>query len=129
MRATSIFYRILEEMVKQRMQEDHSADYGKIKAAVLYLNTHYTDSSLTIGKLCSVASISDTYFRRLFYREFGMTPVRYLAELRVSYAAELLESGYYTVRQVAWNVGFSDPKYFCTVFRKLRGCPPSEYGR
>ena len=73
--------------------------------------------------------MSDTYFRRLFFREFGTTPLRYLTDLRISYAKELLSSGYYTVRQVAANVGFEDAKYFCTVFRKKCGCTPSEFAK
>ncbi len=125
--ALSILYRILEEMVKQKAREGHSPDYEKIRKAVHYMNAHYTDSTLTVGKLCTVAGVSDTYFRRLFFREFGMTPVQYLTELRVTYAQELLESGYYNVRQVAAEVGFSDPKYFGTVFRKETGRNPSEY--
>lgn len=129
LRATSVFYRILEEMVRGAARLEHSADYDKIKPAVSYMNRHYTDSALTVETLCSLCGMSDTYFRRLFFREFGMTPLKYLTDLRIGYAKELLSSGYYTVRQVASNVGFEDAKYFCTVFRKKCGCTPSEFAR
>ncbi len=124
---TSLFYRVLEEIVKQNAREGRSPEFEKIREAVFYMNTHYTDSTLTVKRLCELAGVSDTYFRRLFYREFGMTPVKYLTELRVAYAAELLESGYYSVRQVALECGFSDPKYFGTVFCRHMGKNPSDY--
>ncbi len=125
--ATSVFYRILEEIVKQNARKDHTPDYDKIRDTVHYINKSFTDSSLTVEGLCRMSSISDTYFRRLFFREFGTTPSKYISELRISYAAELLESGYYSVSDAAAEAGFTDTKYFSRVFRKFYGKSPLEY--
>ncbi len=127
MHAASIFYRILEEIIKQNTRQGHTQDYGKIREAVHYMNKNFTDSDLSIEKLCEISGISDTYFRRLFAREFGINPVKYLTELRMSYAAELLESGYYSVEEAAPESGFRDTKYFSRVFKKFHGKSPSEY--
>ncbi len=129
MHATSIFYRILEEIVKQNTRQGRSHDYDKIREAVHYLNKNFTDPALSVEELCKISEISDTYFRRLFMREFKMTPVRYLTEMRMNYAAELLESGYYDVEQVSAEAGFSDSKYFSRVFKEFYGKTPSEYKR
>lgn len=126
-RASSVFNKILEGIVKQQSKSEHGTHYRKIKDAVNCMNTSYTDSSLSVDKLCKLSSMSDTYFRKLFFEEFGVTPIRYLTDLRINYAVELLESGYYTVSQIASNSGFSDSKYFSTVFRKAIGCSPSDY--
>ncbi len=49
--ATSIFYRILEEIVKQNTRQGHSPDYEKIRDAVHYINKNFIDSTLTVEKL------------------------------------------------------------------------------
>ena len=47
--------------------------------------------------------------------------------LRIEYAKELIHSKYYTISQCAEMSGFSDAKYFSTVFKKYTGIPPSKY--
>lgn len=42
-------------------------------------------------------------------------------------AVSLLQSGYYTVTQVAHFCGFTDEKYFSTAFKEMNGCQPSKY--
>jgi two-component system response regulator YesN len=80
-----------------------------------------------ISALAALSDMSDTYFRRLFLEVFGERPLDYLNKLRVSYACELLTSGYYTVSEVAGRSGFPDPKYFSTVFKRITGESPTEF--
>lgn len=124
LRCTAILYRLLEMLLHQNSSHSDNADYEKIMPAVRYIHEHYRDSLLTVRDLCNLLHISDTYFRKLFFRVFHTTPNKYLNELRISYAEELLYSGYYTVEDVAEQCGFTNAKYFSTVFKKLRGYPP-----
>lgn len=126
-RALSIFYKILELVSKQTYQNAHSAHYEKIRHAVDYLMKNYRSSDLSVQELCKRCAISDTYFRKCFLEEFHVTPNKYLTNLRIDYAKDLLESGVYSVEQVAERSGFMEPKYFCTVFKKVVGKTPSEY--
>lgn len=126
-RALSIFYKILELVSKQTYQNAHSAHYEKIRHAVDYLMKNYRSSDLSVQELCKRCAISDTYFRKCFLDEFHITPNKYLTNLRIDYAKDLLESGVYSVEQVAERSGFMEPKYFCTVFKKVVGKTPSEY--
>lgn len=126
-RALSIFYKILELVSKQTYQNAHSAHYEKIRHAVDYLMKNYRSSDLSVQELCKRCAISDTYFRKCFLDEFHVTPNKYLTNLRIDYAKDLLESGVYSVEQVAERSGFMEPKYFCTVFKKVVGKTPSEY--
>ena len=124
LRCTAMLYRLLEMLLYQSNTHPDNADSEKIKPAVRYIHEHYRDNQLTVFDLCRLLGISDTYFRKLFYRVYGTTPNRYINELRITYAEELLYSGYYTVEDVAERAGFCDAKYFSTVFKKLRGYPP-----
>lgn len=58
----------------------------------------------------------------MFQQELQLTPKQYLKQ-----AVFLLQSGYYTVTQVAHFCGFTDEKYFSTAFKKMNGCQPSKY--
>jgi len=125
LRCTAMLYRLLEMLLFQGNSAlPVNADSEKIKPALRYIHEHYRDSQLTVFDLCRLLGISDTYFRKLFFRVYRTTPNRYINELRITYAEELLCSGYYTVEEVAERSGFSDSKYFSTVFKKLRGYPP-----
>lgn len=126
-RAMSIFYKILEQVVKQTSKQTHSPHYEKIRQAVEYMMKNYRSSDLSVQELCEHCAISDTYFRKCFLEEFHVTPNKYLTNLRIDYAKDLLESGLYSIEQVAERSGFIEPKYFCTVFKKMVGKTPSEY--
>ncbi len=123
--ALSDFYSLLARLYKHILRPADPA-YGKIKSAVYYLQQHFTDPSLNVEQLCSLSGVSDTYFRRLFYSAFHTTPKNYLNLLRTNYARELLETGYYTVEEVSEKCGFSDSKYFSTVYKKYQKTQPSK---
>jgi two-component system response regulator YesN len=80
-----------------------------------------------ISELAALSGVSDTYFRRLFLETYGERPLDYLNRLRIGYARELLISGYYSTTEVALRSGFSDPKYFSTVFKRITGETPTEF--
>ena len=126
-RAMSIFYKILELVVKQTGRDTRSPRYEKIRYAVEYMMQNYRSSDLSVQDLCKRCAISDTYFRKCFLEEFRVTPNKYLTNLRIDYAKDLLDSGVYSIEQVAERSGFIEPKYFSTVFKKTVGKTPSEY--
>ena len=56
-----------------------------------------------------------------------MSPVDFLRHVRIQRAEELIKRSNYPVSQIAYAVGFSDPKYFSKCFKKETGMTPSEY--
>ena len=77
--------------------------------------------------MAGLCGMSDTYFRRLFVEEFGMTPVKYITNLRMEHITELLRSNYYTVEEVAEACGFNNVNYFSLFVKKETGLPPTAY--
>jgi AraC-like DNA-binding protein len=125
--AMSVFYKIVELIEKQAYQDIHTPHYEKIKPAIDYLKLHFQEPTLSVKDLCEASGLGETYFRKLFFEEFHLTPNKYLTDLRMDYAKDLLESGVYSIVQVAEKVGFMDPKYFCTVFKRITGHTPSDF--
>ncbi|MBQ8814581.1 MAG: helix-turn-helix transcriptional regulator [Lachnospiraceae bacterium] len=126
-KSMSILYKIFEQMTRQFSPIYAESSYQKIKSAVNYLHLHFTDADLSITKLCEIASLSDTQFRKLFFEVYRTTPLNYINTLRIDYAAELLTGSFFSVEEISAKSGFSDSKHFSTVFKKYKQCSPSTY--
>ncbi len=123
----SLFYRLLALIEAATERREPQEERARIRAALEHIHRHFRDPSLEIATLCQLTGLGETQFRRYFCRVCGKTPLRYINECRVSYAASLLDSGFSPLREVAFACGFSDPKYFSTVFKKHKGLSPSAY--
>ena len=91
-----------------------------------FIHEHFCERDLTVESLAKMCSMSDTYFRKLFKKRFAVTPLKYINQLKVDYAVELLQSGYYTVSEVAEKTGFDNVYYFSLFIKKETGKPPSQ---
>ena len=70
------------------------------------------------------------YLCRLFRQELNTTPHKYLANLRLETAANMLRQGDgRSITEIARMCGYSDPLYFSRVFKKRYGVSPREYGK
>lgn len=56
-----------------------------------------------------------------------MTPVDFVRHIRLLRAQKLINDTDQSLTQIAYSVGFSDPKYFSKVFKREMGVTPSEY--
>lgn len=128
-RAMSYFYRIISEIVREGEEERRDGAYLKLKPALSLIYEGYMSPALSVASLAEHIGTSETYFRRIFERYMGERPLEFINKLRISYAKEHLESGFYDVESVSAMCGFSDPKYFATVFKRATGISPSEYMR
>lgn len=106
---------------------DGSRSQGAIEAdrAARWLDAQL-GNSVTIAQMARELGYHRTYMTKLFQRERGISPVRYLQERRME-RAKLLLGEPLTVEEVASAVGYNDPLYFSKSFRKWVGCTPTEY--
>ena len=116
---------LLSEMAKEQKLPLTNATEAAFDRAVKYMEENYTDPDFSVNMMVERAAMSNTYFRKLFVMRFGTTPVKHLAEMRLSHAEKLLSSGAYTVSEAAEGAGFSDVKYFTRLVHREFGVPPS----
>ena len=99
----------------------------KIQNSVDYLLANYKKSDLSIGEIADRSFMSEVYFRKLFREAFGVSPQKYIMELRIQNAVGLISTGYYSLKEVAYMSGYNDYKYFSGEFKRAMGVSPSKY--
>ncbi len=84
-------------------------------------------SQIDISAIAQKACVSDYHFIRTFKKIYKKTPHKYLTEKRLEKARELLSASEQTVTDICYEVGFSSPGSFSTLFTKYVGYPPAVY--
>ena len=82
---------------------------------------------LTLDDLAKRSGFSAQHLNRVFQRVLGITPLKYLARVRMERAAELLRDGRLSIAAIAQAVGFEDPYYFSRQFSQHFKTSPSQY--
>lgn len=91
---------------------------------------NYTNPNYELDELLRSAPYCYDYLCRLFRQEMHTTPHKYLAELRMQAAADLLRmGGSRSITEIARMCGYHDPLYFSRMFKKRYGVSPREYYR
>ena len=83
--------------------------------------------NLTLADMAAVANMSRFHFAKSFRRAIGITPHRYLVELRIAKARKLLAVGGLSIEEVAYRVGYADKSHFTAQFHKVVGTTPCRY--
>lgn len=103
-------------------RKDHVA-LQRIKAVKKLLMGDLTQTP-SLAECASAAHCSEAYLSRTFSQYTGMTMSRYLRNLRLEKAAELLRTGRYNVTEAAMAVGYSSVSHFSKIFAEMfETCP------
>lgn len=92
-----------------------------------YIRSHLDDTNLTLHAVAAHVGLSSNHFSYIFKQRMGVNFIKYLTNVRVDYARELLRTTDLSGAQIAEKVGFNDPNYFSVVFKKICGMTPREY--
>lgn len=82
-----------------------------------------------MASLAQTAKMSERSFLRRFKKATGLSPVAYVQELRVEAARSRLELSKVSFERLSWDLGYSDPATFRSVFKRITGLSPSDYRR
>lgn len=96
-----------------------------VERACAFMEGHYGER-ITLERLREEAGLSKSALLRAFAREKGVTPYRYLENLRVGAAKRLLEQGV-PPAEAALRTGFSDQSHFTNYFIRFIGLAPGAY--
>ncbi|MCZ8516941.1 response regulator [Paenibacillus filicis] len=92
-----------------------------------YLEEHYAEASLTLQQLAELAGVHPNYLTQTFRKITGLSCMQYLARLRMEKAKALLHQTELKICDIAERVGYENPLYFSSYFKKWVGVNPSDY--
>ncbi|MBQ9132625.1 MAG: AraC family transcriptional regulator [Clostridia bacterium] len=124
-KCSALLYEIFAECYAQNYKNEIGK--SKIKASVEYIHKSYKKSDLTIKEIADKSFMSEVYFRKIFKEEYGVSPQKYIIDLRIQNAVGLISAGYYSLKEIAYLSGYNDYKYFSVEFKRNIGISPSEY--
>ncbi|MFW5829631.1 MAG: helix-turn-helix domain-containing protein, partial [Planctomycetota bacterium] len=100
----------------------------RIRYAILHLQQNIS-RPLSVPALAAQVRLSASRFAHLFTEETGVSPMRFLDNLRLEQARQLLLADHQSVQAVALQVGFKDPFHFSRRFSERYGQAPSHWRR
>jgi two-component system response regulator YesN len=97
-----------------------------VRNAIKYIDENYAQS-LSYKDVAKEVFISPSYFLSLFKQETGFTFVDHLTTVRIDKAKLLLTTTEKSIAEIAYEVGFNNPNYFSSTFKKLSGMTAKEF--
>lgn len=91
-----------------------------------YLYQHYNEN-ITLESLSSHFYISSGHINHLFQKEYQISPINYLIDVRFSKAKAFLINTDLSISEIAGHVGYSNPAHFTKLFMKRIGYSPNDY--
>lgn len=120
---SSLTYQWLMELTRHVSQNRIQPASLKIEQCKQFIEQHYMEQ-IGLKEMAEVAGQSKYHFSREYERRLGITPVRYLTEVRLAHAVKLMMSTESNLEEIAQKSGFSNANYFGKVFRKYMGVSP-----
>jgi AraC-like DNA-binding protein len=104
-----------------------SRDENFLNKAIHLIEDHISDPGYVIEIFVQDMGMSRSMLYRKLQELTGQSPHEFISGVKFKYAAQQLLSGEYTISEVAYMVGFNDPRYFSRSFRKKFNRTPTEY--
>lgn len=116
-----ILQRIFEKISVRKIGSSHRV----ITHILDYINQNYSQD-FGLNEMAEMVHMNHAYLSILFKDEVGISFVRYLTQIRMAHAKELLLKGA-KVQEVSEAVGYNNYRYFCNIFKKEEGVTPMQF--
>ena len=118
-------------MVERLYEESRSwlaenSENDVYKKALHFIRANYTEG-ITVADVARHTGYSESYFGYAFKKKYKMSVSRYIRELQLAKAKDLLVDTAFAISAVASYVGFDDSNYFTVIFKKQFGISPKEF--
>lgn len=142
--AYAIYYYMRRKKVEMQEEATEQAEAGKVRFLLQkpeiidedketmdhilkYIEEHLDNSDLKVEDLARSLNVGRSALYARIKRIADMTPNDFIRHVRMQRAEDLVAQSHLPVSQIAYKVGFSDPKYFGKCFKKHTGMSPSEF--
>jgi signal transduction histidine kinase/DNA-binding response OmpR family regulator/streptogramin lyase len=104
-----------------------SVDEQFIRQAIETVEEHISNPEFSVEDLSRAMHMSRVALYKKLLALTGKSPLDFIKTIRLKRAAQLLEKSQFNISEIAYEVGFNNPKYFARTFKKEFGLLPSEY--
>lgn len=88
---------------------------------------NYSNPDFNMADLSKKLLVNQTYLRKMFKSEMGMTISEYLTKIRMDRASDLIKEDKWKLAAISERVGYRDPGYFSKCFKQYFGVSPSDF--
>lgn len=117
----SVFYDMISRLTTRT--ENNKTLFPAIK----YIEKNFGNPYISNTLLAEKCNISEVYLRKLFLKNFNVTPKQYIMDIRIQKAKQLLSEGSLKINAISEHCGFSNPYHFSRYFKEKNGVTPTEY--
>ncbi len=104
-----------------------SADEQFLNNAVKLIEEYLSETEFDINTFAEHLHMSKSSLYRKIKSMTGLSPIEFIRNIRLKHACNMLKNKSLSIAEIAYSVGFSDPKYFTSCFKTEFGMTPSEY--
>lgn len=104
-----------------------SLDEQLVEKAVKYVEDNISRSDLSVEELAQNMGMSRVHLYKKISALTGKSPIEFIRLLRLKRATQYLQESQLTIAEIAYSLGFNNPKYFSKYFKEEFGILPSEY--
>ena len=123
--SVSLLYRIFAEMQKDTSIPNRHK--SKIAPAMEMIHNEFLTREFSLNELAAMCGMGESYFQKLFKEIHGISPKKYIIQLKINHACDLLRLERYTVTQIAELCNFLDIYFFSRQFKEYMGITPTQF--
>ena len=116
-----------DRLVARQAETGEDKDRRFLDDSAAFIAANIDNPDLVVEDLARNSGMSRTAYYTRLKQITGLTPVDFIKQMRIKKALKLLESGSLSVTEVAYGVGFTDPKYFSRCFKAEMDMTPTQY--
>lgn len=98
-----------------------------VEAAIEYMNSQHSDYELSLPKIADKVFMSSSYLDKIFREQTGKSVIKYLTDIRMDHAKNLLVDSNLKIETVGEKVGYLTSKGFIRAFKRNTGSTPGQY--
>jgi len=116
-------FNLIDEIFKQKSIQA----YPQFITVISYIEDNINNSNLSLYSTSAQANLSMSYLSKLFKKEFGTNFNNYINLKKIEKSKKFLKYHDISINDIAFDLGYNEPNYFCKVFKKFEGLTPTQY--
>ena len=103
-----------------------SSDSRRVQKVRNYIDQHYKEE-IRLTQVADIAGMSPSAFSRFFKLHTGRNLSEYIIDHRLGFASRMLVDSTHSIAEISYSCGFNNLSNFNRIFKKRKGCSPSEF--